>query len=259
MVAPRDAAAGGGGEAEQELARFAGARERTLAMAAGVSQERLDRAPGPAVSPAGPAGPAAAAAATSAVAAAAAAAATSAVGGRRWSPGEVLDHLLLAERFYRGEMERLIELARSGRPAELRRSFADLDISVAFIPRPLLPLLEPPLAVANLFLPAALRDLMTRHAWVPAQNPTVATPRRGRPGDELRADLAASLAATRALFAANPGLDFSRMVHYHPLLGSNTVPRMLRFMTLHEQRHQDQLAAALGGEPGRGGGGEEGG
>jgi hypothetical protein len=39
-----------------------------------------------------------------------------------WSIGEILDHLVLAEALYRGEMARLIDLARAGRRPYLHRS-----------------------------------------------------------------------------------------------------------------------------------------
>ncbi|HVT19296.1 MAG TPA: DinB family protein [Thermoanaerobaculia bacterium] len=205
-----------GSAAREELAGFAAARARTLALVAGVPQAELDRAR------------------------------LSWTGRRRWTPGEILDHLVLSEKFYRGELGTLVRLARSGRPAEIVRSFSDLDISVLFIPRAVLALFALPLTLASLALPAPLQDFAARSRLVPAQNPTATTPRRGRPGEELRADLAASLAATEALFAANDDLDFTRMVYQHPLLGRRNVPEMLRFLALHEQRHHEQLTIALG-------------
>jgi hypothetical protein len=215
-------AAAGAAAVRRELAGFAAARARTLALVAGVPQAELDRAQ------------------------------PSWTGRRRWSPGEVLDHLILSEGFYRGELATLIRLARSGRPAELSRSFADLDISVLFIPRAVLSLFALPLTLATLAMPGPLQDFATRSRLVPAQNPTATAPRWGRPAEELRAELAASLAATEALLAAHADLDFTRMVYQHPLLGRKNVPEMLRFLALHEQRHHDQLAAALAAPDPRG-------
>lgn len=76
----------------------------------------------------------------------------------------------------RSELQELVVLARSGRRSVLRRSFADVDISIAFIPRPLLSLFQVPISLAGMFVP---------------------------------------------------------------------VSGMLRFLALHEQRHQDQIREAL--------------
>ena len=194
-----------------ELARFTAVRGETLALLASAGQAELDRrlAPG------------------------------------RWLVGEVFDHLLLAEKINRGELETLIELARSGEPAVLRQSFADLDVSVAYIPKALLPLLEVPFTLGNLFVPAVMRDWLMHSQLVPAQNPTIATPRPGQPAAELRADLEASIARTRELIEANADLDFRAMRHHHPLLGSNDGHGLLRFLALHKQRHQKQIREAL--------------
>ena len=163
----------------------------------------------------------------------------------RWSPGEVLDHLVLSDRVYRGDIERLFDLARAGERPIVRRSFADLDPSILFFPKPLLPLLEPPLAIMNLFLPRSLRDWIARNRLIPAQNPEVSEPRRGRPAEELRRELEESLGATEALFRGAGGLDLSAMEHYHPLLGRRDLAGLLCFIADHEERHQAQILDQL--------------
>lgn len=195
----------------EEIDRFATTRVQTLALTNDLSQERLDRRPA----------------------------------SGKWSIGEVLDHLLLSEEFYRGEIERLIDLARSGREPVLRRSFSDVDVSIGFIPKSLLSLFEIPITFAGLFVPNAVREAILRNRLIPAQNPSFATPRHGRSADELREELVASLAKTRAILETNTDLDYRRMVIQHPLMGSNDVPGMLRFLALHEQRHQDQIREIL--------------
>jgi len=193
------------------LERFAATRARTLELLAGRPQEQLDRAPA----------------------------------AGRWSAGEVFDHLVLAERLNRDELGNLVRLARAGEPARIRRSFADMDVSVAYIPKAALPFLELPFTVANLFLPAFVRDVLARSRWLPAQNPTAATPRRGRAAGELRADLEASLAATVDLVTANADLDFRAMRFSHPLLGTSDGIGVLAFMSVHERRHKEQIGEAL--------------
>ena len=163
----------------------------------------------------------------------------------RWSVGEVLDHLLLAERFFRGDIRQLVGLARAGREPVLRRGFRDLDISLGPFPRGLLPVLTVPLTVANWFVPRWLREFFLTSRLVPARHPTAATPRPGRHVPVLRRELDESLRETLDLFRANADLDFRRMHHSHPILGVNDVSELLRIVTLHEQRHQRAIADTL--------------
>jgi hypothetical protein len=193
------------------LEEFRATRERTLAMADGLTQAQLDYRPA----------------------------------RGKWSAGEVLDHMLLAEATNRGQIARLVGLRREGRRPELRLSFADVNVSVAYLPRSVLPLLEVPLTLLNTFVPDGVRNYLTRHRLVPFQNPDQATPRRGRAARQLRSDLLDSLRATETLFQTNPDLDFGGMVVQHPLLGRYDVPGLLRFMSAHEQRHQSQFADIL--------------
>jgi hypothetical protein len=188
-------------------------RARTLGLAEGLTQPQLDRAPSR--------------------------------GG--WSAGEVLDHVLLAEGTNRRQIESLVGLARAGRRPELSLTFADVNVSVPFLPRGVLPLLEAPLTLMNAFVPGRLRTYLTRNRLVPFRNPDQAEPRRGRDGARLRRELADSLRETEAVFENNPGLDYGGMFVQHPLLGRYDVPGLLRFMAAHEQRHQSQLAAVISG------------
>ena len=189
------------------IEEFSATRERTLAMLGQLTQRQLDYAPAP----------------------------------DRWSAGEVLDHMLLAERINREQIARLIEMRRQGRKPELSLTFSDLNIAVSYIPRSVLPVLELPLTLLNMFVPESLRNYLTRHALVSFKNPDAAAPRRGRTISQLREDLTTSLKETEALFQRDPHLEYGEMVLRHPLLGSYNIPGLLRFMAAHEQRHQSQI------------------
>src|ERR1051325_7915960 len=189
------------------LEEFRAARARTLALARGLTQAKLDYRPG---------------------------------GG--WSEGEVLDHMLLAERTNREQLTRLVGMARAGRRRpELWLSFADVNVSVAYVPRSLLYALEGPLTLMNMFVPDGLRNYLTRKRLLPFRNPDQAAPRRGRAYSALLQDLDASLRETEALLINNPDLDYAAMTVRPPLLGRYDVPGLLRFMAAHEQRHQSQM------------------
>ncbi|OFW18776.1 MAG: hypothetical protein A3H97_04370 [Acidobacteria bacterium RIFCSPLOWO2_02_FULL_65_29] len=163
-----------------------------------------------------------------------------------WSIGEVLDHLLRAEYLYRSDIRTLIELKRAGRRPYLRRTFADVNVGPAFLPRPFLPMLEMPMTLMSAFIPDIIVDVLTEFPLVPIRNPDVATPQAGREAAELRGALAQSIGDTRELLEANRDLDLSQLVSEHPLTGSSNVPRILRFLAMHERRHHGQITRVLG-------------
>lgn len=196
---------------QESLKMLSSTRSSTLAMAQPLSQRQLDFAYAPG----------------------------------KWSAGEVLDHLLLAEKLNRDQISELIELKKGGRKAFVRRSFADVNVSIAHIPKPVLPFLEIPFTLLNMCVPDGVREYMARNRVIPAQNPDSATPRRGRAAAQLGAELAASLKQTEDLLRANPDLNYDEMFVQHPLMGTNDVPGLLRFMALHEQRHQSQIGDIL--------------
>ena len=198
-----------------ELERLGATRGRTVALVGGLTQAQADYVPGPG----------------------------------RWSVGEVLDHLLLAERFFRGEVRQLLALRRAGQPAVLRRSVAEFNISLAFVPRCLLPWMDLPFTLFGVFVPRGVREFLVRSRLVPARHPDVAAPRRGRPAGELLAELQASWRETEAVCRGVTEEDDRAMRYFHPLLGVNTVADLLRILALHEERHQEQIADVLRAQP----------
>jgi hypothetical protein len=192
---------------ERSFAEFAAARGRTVAIAAPLTQAQLEFSPR----------------------------------YGRWSVGEVLDHLLRAEDLYRGEVARLVELARAGRQPYLRRTFADVNVSPLYLPDVFLPMLDIPFSVMNRFIPQAVRDFAVEYPLLPMRNPTIATPRRARPGAALRDELMSSLERTRTLLASNADLPFEQMVSEHPLMGAANVPQIFAFLARHERRHHSQI------------------
>ena len=196
---------------QADLAFFRTTRQRTLELIDGLTQAQTEFAPGP----------------------------------EQWSVGEIVDHILLTEALNRREIMELIDMAKSGRTPYLMRTFADVNVSIAYIPKSVLPFLEVPFRALSLVIPRAAQEFMTRYRLVPAQSPDVGIPRRGRPIDDLRQELHASLQEMVALFEANPTLDYRAMTHQHPLLGVNNVLQLLRIVALHEQRHQSQISDLL--------------
>jgi uncharacterized damage-inducible protein DinB len=163
----------------------------------------------------------------------------------KWSAGEVLDHLLLAEKLYRNIYARLIQMQKAGQRPLIRIGFEEVNTSIAFIPKAMLPMLEIPFTMMNLFVPTRVREAIISFRFLPAQNPDVAVPQKGKPIQELRGALAASYQETASLFEANPELDYRHMRYTHPLMGDNTVLESVRVVALHERRHQAQIDEIL--------------
>ena len=194
---------------EERLQAFGGVRAQTLAAIAPLSQTQFDFSPRQG----------------------------------RWSIGEIVDHLRLSELLWRDEIRRLVDLKRAGKPARLKRSFADVNVSPLHIPTPVLSMLEMPLGFMNRFVPDAVIGMITEFPILPTRNPDAATPRARRPAAELTGDLRTAFSETRELIHGNRDLDFSTMVSEHPLMGANDVPHILMFLARHERRHQSQIAA----------------
>ena len=196
---------------QAQLAQFSSVRERTSKMIQELSQEQMDFSPT----------------------------------AGEWSVGEVVDHLLLAEGMYRTEIATLIELMQTGRIPRIYRSFADLNAGPTIIPKAILPLFDVPFNLLATFTPRSLREYFARLQMVPIRHPDITTPRQNRAVDDFRHELGASLAETKAVFAAHPNLDYTKMTYQHPLLGVQNVPELLNFMGLHEELHQQQIAKVL--------------
>jgi hypothetical protein len=167
-------------------------------------------------------------------------------GGKVWSIGQNVEHLLLTEKLYRTLMRNLIELARKGSgKRNIDLTFSDLDNSLAFIPRDLMPKLTLPLNVLNLVLPRAVREAMFRFPLIPALNPSASEPARSQPIAELRAQAVSSLDATEEIFRGKLPLCLMDMTLSHPVLGTNNVAQILGILAAHEERHQLQIRTLL--------------
>jgi hypothetical protein len=162
-------------------------------------------------------------------------------GTDRWSIGEVLDHLLLADAANRADIARLIELSKAGKTPIVRRSLRDINISPAFLPRCFLPFVDFPFSIMSTLIPASLRETVIRHRVFSAVAADSMRPRKAREVRALLTDLRNSLNATESLFNTSGHLHYEQMLYQHPMLGTNNVPQLIRLLALHEQRHQDQI------------------
>lgn len=163
----------------------------------------------------------------------------------KWSLGEVLDHLLLAEQYYRGVFVKLVGMAKSGARPIVNSSFAEVNTSIGYIPKAVLPMMEVPFTLFNKFVPSAVREAVIGLRLLPVQNPDMAEPRKGKPIDELRSALESSYGETAALFHDNPQAAYREMRYQHPLMGDNNALQLLRIVALHERRHQAQIEEIL--------------
>jgi hypothetical protein len=204
-----------GEERTRALAKFRAAREETLRIIQDLTQAQADSRPAVKV----------------------------------WSVGENVDHLLLTEKLYRTLMRKLIDLAMKTGPQGGKRNidltFNEIDNSLAFIPRDVIPKFTAPLKVMNLFVPRAVREVMLRIPLIPALNPTASQPARTQPIDELRSQAVASLNATEEIFRGKLPLNLMDMTLSHPILGTNNIAEVLGILSAHEERHHRQIRAVL--------------
>ncbi len=162
----------------------------------------------------------------------------------KWSAGEVLDHLVKTDTVIARELEVVFNQRRRGLPF-VYRSVADVDTSVPFILRPVLPFFEIPFGIANSLVPPALRRSFTGNRNLPVQAPGLLRPRAGRQIDNLRRELKATYETFRRQQEDHPTFNLDRIFYYNLIIGFSSVPGMYKFIASHEQRHQKQLQEAL--------------
>jgi hypothetical protein len=201
-----------GEERNTALAQYRAARQITIALFAGLTQIQADFSPAE----------------------------------NAWSVGQNVEHLLLTENLYRTQMRNLIDLARKGGETSIELTFKEINTSIAFIPREVMPMFTMPLKVFNMFVPQAVRETMFRLPLIPALNPSVSNPARSRPVAELRSWAVSSLADTEELFRGDLPPNLNDMTLSHPILGTNNIVQIFRIITAHEERHHGQMRGVLG-------------
>ena len=158
----------------------------------------------------------------------------------KWSAGEVLDHLLKLDVFVVRELEMTLAQRRRGLPLTYR-SIADVDTTIPWILRPVLPFVEIPFAFANAVFPQSLRRSILGSRRIPLRAPGVLRPRFGRPIAGLREELGKTFDVLEEQQAENPNVDLAAVYYYNPITGLNSVAGMYLFLANHEKRHQGQL------------------
>ena len=162
-----------------------------------------------------------------------------------WSVGEIFDHILIAERTFRLELEELRDLKAAGRRPYLDRAVTDLPFAaVDFVPRMLLPMIGAPLALFNAFVPSSLVQMFFRERVLPASAPPHLQPAEGRKAKALDKDLRDGQEQMVEFFHT-PSLELKSFLYHHPLLGVVDAYQLLRTIASHEQRHQKQVREAL--------------
>lgn len=161
-----------------------------------------------------------------------------------WSVAEILDHLLLTEKVYRTQLQRLVDLARGGKATSVQLSLKEMNASIAPIPRDIMPYFEKPLLLMNSLVPHSLRETMFRFPLIAGVNPAASDPLR-KDIALLRTELESSLAASKALFEGEMPARLNEMTLTHPMLGSNNVVTLFRLLSAHEERHHGQTRKVL--------------
>ena len=159
-----------------------------------------------------------------------------------WSVAQNVDHLLLTEALYRGQIRKLLDLAREGKKTNIDVSLGEVDLNLPFIPKMLMPLMAAPLTMMNMFVPSALRETVLRFPIMKARNPKISEPAKGRPIAELREELRAAMEETEAMLAGDLPANAWTVTVSHPVFGRNTIANVLGLMSAHEERHGIQMS-----------------
>lgn len=192
--------------------RFRDTRGETLELVRGLDQEQMDFSPG----------------------------------RGKWSVGEVLDHLVRVDEVFREEYDELLRRWREKRGGvSLYRSLSDAGFSLPLVPDALLPLFDLPTAMAGVLFPRPVRQVVFGSRSVPAKAPARIAPRRGRPAERLREELAGFQDYLEAYFADHPDVEWESLRYYNPLCGFTNLPGVVSFVASHERRHQGQLRDIL--------------
>jgi hypothetical protein len=191
-----------------EVDRFRVVREQTLAILGEVSNEQASWSPGKGV----------------------------------WSIAQIADHLLRSEEMYLEQFRRLIQMANEGRGTTIEISLTEVDVAFAAIPREVIPLLEFPMRMFNIFVPHVVRETMVRYPLIAALNPRGSQPREGLIVAKLREDLAVALVETESFFQSPMPPNIHELTINHPIMGNNTIPQLFGIVIAHEQRHHEQMS-----------------
>jgi len=168
---------------------------------------------------------------------------------RKWSVGQVLDHLVRVDEVFREEYDELLRRWRKRRGGVgLFRTLSDTGFSLPLVPDVLLPLFDVPIAMAGVLIPRQVRQAVFSNRAVPAQAPGRIKPRKGRQGDDLRRELSEFQEYLEGFFADNPDVEWQRLRYYNPLCGFTNLPGVMSFIASHEERHQGQIREILEAE-----------
>jgi len=163
---------------------------------------------------------------------------------KKWSVGQVLDHLVKLDTLVVRELEVTLNQRSRGIPL-VYRGVADIDTSIPWALKPILPFFEIPFGVFNSAVPQTLRRRLTGNRRLSVPAPRVIEPRSGRRLTTLREELATAFRTLGEQQANHPQIDLNRVYYYNPIAGLNTVAGLYRFLSNHERRHQGQLRDLL--------------
>ena len=203
------------GDRPEAFERFRDTRSETLDLARDLTQEQLDFPSGP----------------------------------RKWSVGQVLDHLVRVDEVFREEYDELLRRwKKKRRGVGLFRTLSDAGFSLPLVPDAFLPLFDLPAAMAGVFIPRQVRQAVFSNRAVPAQAPGRIKPREGRKADNLRGELSEFQEYLEEFFADNPDVEWEKLRYYNPLCGFTNLPGVMSFIASHEERHQGQIREILDSE-----------
>lgn len=165
---------------------------------------------------------------------------------RRWSIGQVLDHLTRVDEIFRDEFDELLKRWKKKRgPVSRYRTLSDSGLTLPLVPDAFLPLFDVPAAVMGVLVPRQVRQALLKNRAVPAMAPERIKPRKGRRPADLRRELRGFLEHLERFFSSNPDVEWKELRYYDPLFGFTNLPGVMSFIASHEKRHQGQIRDVL--------------
>lgn len=160
-----------------------------------------------------------------------------------WSAGEVVHHVMLAEKLWQGYIRELLDGADPRRGARREISAQELSFQSPLIPDVILqsPWVLGPMSVMVNFIPKTVQSTLFAVPLIKLKAGPRLQPKRGlSPATLLELSDQVRL-ATLEMLAPVKTWDLSRFCVNHPFIGEQNVYGILELVASHDQRHKLQI------------------
>ena len=160
-----------------------------------------------------------------------------------WSIGQIVHHVGLAEKLWRGHLSRAIRKAGPKREATVHVSLDDVPFRSRVLPDFLWrnPLVLPPLSLMVKLIPRPIQAMMFAIPLIKMDAAPQMQPKRGLSRNQILQFLEETRRTTLDLLRPICDWNLTRIRVVHPLVGDQDVCGILELLASHEQRHAQQI------------------